>query len=245
MGKKSKKADRAVEEIACQHCAAAVSSRSKIVCVCTQVVFCSSACETQALASGGGHRCPGPPSKAPVDMSARMREMKMEERNGEYMPDFFKTAAERQAYKEELERTLPHMKVYLWTLNLKDYGLPQSRNRLFWVGIERDILKAAEMEDLEHPKKCESPVLLRDFLMPHKKMPFVSKRTATQQQNILAYNEEFKKLAAEDANVQCGCCDHSRRPEGVFGEFLNIEDCIDLITPTVATQVGRHTYIYI
>ena len=53
MGKKSKKADRAVEEIACQHCAAAVSSRSKIVCVCTQVVFCSSACETQALASGG------------------------------------------------------------------------------------------------------------------------------------------------------------------------------------------------
>ena len=106
MGKKSKKADRAVEEIACQHCAAAVSSRSKIVCVCTQVVFCSSACETQALASGGGHRCPGPPSKAPVDMSARMREMKMEERNGEYMPDFFKTAAERQAYKEELERTV-------------------------------------------------------------------------------------------------------------------------------------------
>jgi len=52
-------------------------------------------------------------------------------------------------------------KVYSQILNTKDYGIPQSRPRIFFVGIRRDI-----KQDFKFPDREELKVFIKDILEP-------------------------------------------------------------------------------
>lgn len=67
---KKKNNQRSEAAIACAHCSAAVSKRTSLTCVCTQVLFCSQACKELALSPEGSHPWrPGPPEQV-VTLSA-------------------------------------------------------------------------------------------------------------------------------------------------------------------------------
>jgi len=51
-------------------------------------------------------------------------------------------------------------KVQVKLLNAKDYDVPQKRERIFIVGVRRDIVK-----EFSYPMKSATPVLLKDVLM--------------------------------------------------------------------------------
>jgi hypothetical protein len=109
MGKKSK-ADRSEAAVTCQCCAAAVNSKKKVVCICTRVVFCSHACQQQALSSGGGHTCPGPPKTGPTNMQEMLKSKGL--KDSTQAPSYFKTAREKKQFHDEMEGTVtsPSMK---------------------------------------------------------------------------------------------------------------------------------------
>eukprot|EP00964_Phaeocystis_antarctica_P157979 scaffold128400_cov75-Phaeocystis_antarctica.AAC.5 len=61
--------------LACVVCAKGVKgSPTRILCVCTRVLFCSEECEAHALQPGGVHDCKGPPRVAPIDIEEALRE---------------------------------------------------------------------------------------------------------------------------------------------------------------------------
>ena len=61
--------------LACLVCAKGVKgSPTRILCVCTRVLFCSEECEAHALQPGGVHDCKGPPRVAPIDIEEALRE---------------------------------------------------------------------------------------------------------------------------------------------------------------------------
>lgn len=128
--------------------------------------------------------------------------------------------------KKLLETKLPHFQVHLWTLNCRDYGLPQTRPRVFWIGIAREVLEAAEMTELAVPHP-HPQVYLRDFLDDHEAMPDISPMTLKQRKNIMGYQEAFNRKSAIDQNIMVACCDHGRDEKAVFGSFINYEDCMN------------------
>lgn len=53
-------------------------SPTRIMCICTRVVFCSEACEERSLAPGGNHACRGPPPTHSINLSEHISEASRE-----------------------------------------------------------------------------------------------------------------------------------------------------------------------
>ena len=122
-------------------------------------------------------------------------------------------------------------------MNARNYGLPQSRPRLYWIGIAKECLAAAGMDNIRFPAQMEKEYL-SDWLDPCSTMPDFTERTEKQQANILHYEKKLHKdsnkvcaRTAKGPNAKCWariptCAvgDHSRDKDAVFKEFYHVED---------------------
>ena len=126
---------------------------------------------------------------------------------------------------ELMTKKFPEMNVQMWVINANTQGCAQDRKRVFWIGMHKDILAYAGMDQLRFPPECED-VPLHDLLDTHKKMPDIRlTRTRKQQHNILYYDNVLKQdYMAHDNYVQCAVCDHSRDPDRKFKEFFSVEE---------------------
>ena len=141
--------------------------------------------------------------------------------------------------KEELETRLPHFVHYMWIVQAKEQLLPQSRGRVFWVGVDREVLQVAGMENLKAPTILGN-ALLHDFLDSHKEMPdiFNTTRKPKQVSNIVHYVARFRKDHYNtEERILCAVCDSSRAPDKTFGEFFYVECCGALRTHDMSKWV--------
>ena len=107
-GRRKFTADTASARKNCAACGKGVQrSPTRVMCVCTTVVFCSEQCEALALAPGGAHACKGPPSRASFDMDEFLREKLGERRwsidqhqmQREYMAEMQKTVQSKFRFR--------------------------------------------------------------------------------------------------------------------------------------------------
>jgi len=129
---------------------------------------------------------------------------------------------------KELERRLPHFAHYMWIVQAKEQLLPQSRSRVFWVGVDKEVLQVAQMEELKAPTILGS-ASLNSFLDDCKKMLDIfnqDKFTVKKRNNIVHYNERFRRdYYNPEEGILCAVADTSRAPEKLFGEFFDVEFC--------------------
>jgi hypothetical protein len=99
--KNQKKTRNRVDAAAwCAQCARPVPSDKGIECVCTRVIFCSEACQDQALAAKT-HDCPGPPDEV-LDLNRRLQEI----RSTSTTPSLLGDSPIARSFQEELRRTV-------------------------------------------------------------------------------------------------------------------------------------------
>jgi len=135
--------------------------------------------------------------------------------------------------QSELKRRIPHFVHDLWPLNTNMFGLSQDRNRIFFVGCHKMCMMAFGVDVLLSPGDCIPPHVakLRDCLDACLFMPDIATtRTAKQVTNITHYKQLMDRARANDPDIQCGVCDHSRAADKVFGEFLHYEQAGTITT---------------
>lgn len=111
----------------------------------------------------------------------------------------------------------------VYTLNAKDYGLPQTRTRIYIVVLpEPHTLPPT----LPHWK---TPPRFREFLDPNSPATIVSKMPASYKNNLRKYLKILKpKLVDKELNGTFATIDVSRNPGGYRGDVYM--DCAPTIT---------------
>jgi site-specific DNA-cytosine methylase len=133
--------------------------------------------------------------------------------------------------ERELETRLPHFAHATWIENANEHGLPQNRNRVFLVGVNRLVMindtdRNANIY-LQAPREAMgvTGALLRDLLLVNDRpCAHLVARTLKQRANIAKYKALYDttKVAVNmsDGPAQCCVCDHSRNPDKKFGSFF-------------------------
>lgn len=84
--------------------------------------------------------------------------------------------------------------VFHKVLNASHYGVPQSRERIYFVGFRKDL----EIENFEFPKPALEQVRLKDFLQPNSKAKkYIIKR------NDIKFYDKVPKLSKRDIFGSC------------------------------------------
>jgi hypothetical protein len=150
----------------------------------------------------------------------------------------------------------PQFLIGLFTESPRDHGIPQSRTRIFFTGVNRMCMAHRAEQQLTPTGKALSPKkgFLRDLLLPNERpQADLSVRTGKQKSNIQRYRKMFDD-ANDDVDItdiaKCAMCDISRAPDKAFGSFFKLEESLILTTadsgkwvvgdmPGIVTGTGR------
>ena len=106
-------------------------------------------------------------------------------------------------------------------LNAKDYGIPQSRNRLYVVGIRRDLALA---EPFQFPEPVPLPCKMQDFLMDNVSgryyLPPKGARFVTNKRNV---EKRFTQVGGDIA-----LCQVKNQQSNWIGDFVFVEENHDM-----------------
>jgi site-specific DNA-cytosine methylase len=148
--------------------------------------------------------------------------------------------------RTELTKVAPQFEHALWLETPRHHGVPQSRPRIFFVGVHKMCMAHAPNGQLLPPGKTMPAKTgrLREFLL-HSDTPTadLGSRTCKQKANILSYRKMFDEyndnsvMLADADNIiavppfaKVAMCDHSRAPDKAFGKFFSIEESLTLTT---------------
>jgi site-specific DNA-cytosine methylase len=154
----------------------------------------------------------------------------------------------------ELAVRLPHFAHAMWIENANEHGLPQIRNRVFFVGVNRLVTVSEANRQFNPYVYLQAPIeamgvtkaLLRDFLLVNDTpCADLTTRTLKQRTNIAKYKALYDQFRGEafdpsETNVgpaQCCVCDHSRDPDKKFGSFLKMEESFTITCTDTAKWV--------
>lgn len=95
-------------------------------------------------------------------------------------------------------------------LNAKDYGIPQSRNRLFVVGLLNET-------DFKFPKPIELKYKMSDFL----EKVFLDKQEISEKAKKYVLNEERMKKKITQVNGEIMLCQVRNQQSNFIGDFVS------------------------
>jgi len=113
---------------------------------------------------------------------------------------------------------------YVWkmmTLNAKDYGIPQNRERIFVVGFRNDLVLDSEFEE---PKKVKLDKVMKNFLVDNEFGNYYLKKKGVN--FVTADNNLKKKWTQIDGEVQL--CQKKNQQFNWHGDFVFVEENKDL-----------------
>lgn len=129
-------------------------------------------------------------------------------------------------------KQLPEYQIKYMVLDTKDYGIPQSRNRLFIVGIKQNILA----HELQVPPTVSSPIPLENLLERGPPEPLSARHQALMTQIEAKYPEIDFYHAMWILNLNVSSIQWFRRGQ------VNIAPCI--VTSSKYYIPSYHRYLY-